>query len=71
MPADGPMSVRKVVKHPAKGNRYVIRITGDSMQPRIEDGDLILVDYSKEPRPGDSVVAIINEAASRPDKETR
>ena len=33
------------------------------MQPRIEDGDLILVDYAKEPRPGDIVVALINGAA--------
>ncbi len=33
------------------------------MGPRIEDGDLILVDYSKEPRPGNVVVAIINGGA--------
>jgi SOS-response transcriptional repressor LexA len=26
------------------------------MAPRIEDGDLILVDYAKEPRPGNIVV---------------
>jgi DNA polymerase V len=63
VPADGTMSVRKVVRHLAKGNRYVIRVTGDSMQPRIEDGDLILVDYSKEPTPGNIVVAMINGAA--------
>jgi DNA polymerase V len=63
VPADGTMSVRNVVRHLAKGNRYVIRVTGDSMQPRIEDGDLILVDYSKEPNPGNIVVAMINGAA--------
>jgi SOS-response transcriptional repressor LexA len=43
---DGVRSVRKVVRHLARGNRYVTRVTGDSMQPRIEDGDLILVDYA-------------------------
>jgi phage repressor protein C with HTH and peptisase S24 domain len=31
-------------------NRYVIRVTGDSMEPRIQDGDLILVDYGTAPR---------------------
>ena len=44
--SDGTVSVRKVVRHLGKGNRYVIRVRGDSMEPRIQDGDLILVDYS-------------------------
>jgi len=35
VPHDGIMSVRKVVRHLAKGSRYVIRVMGDSMQPRI------------------------------------
>jgi DNA polymerase V len=61
--SDGSVSVRQVVQHLTQGNRYVIRVTGDSMQPRIEDGDLILVDYSMEPRPGNIVVAMINGAA--------
>ncbi len=30
------------------------------MSPRIEDGDLILVDYAREPRPGNTVVAAVN-----------
>jgi len=30
------------------------------MAPRIQDGDLILVDYIKEPRPGNIVVATVN-----------
>jgi DNA polymerase V len=63
VPHDGVMSIRQVVRHLAKGNRYVIRVIGYSMQPRIEDGDLILVDYSKEPCPGNIVVAMINGAA--------
>ena len=61
--ADGRMSVRKVVRHPAKGNRYVIRVTGDSMEPRIQSGDLVLVDYAKEPRSGNIVIAIVNGKA--------
>jgi DNA polymerase V len=61
--SDGTVSVRKVVRHLAKGGRYVIRVRGDSMEPRIQDGDLILVDYSKEPVPGNIVIALINGAA--------
>lgn len=61
--SDCTIIVRKVVRHLARGNRYVIRVTGDSMEPRIEDGDLILVDYSKEPHPGNIVIALINGAA--------
>ncbi len=61
--SDGTMSVRHVVRHLAKGNRYVIRVRGDSMEPRIQDGDLLLVDYSREPRPGNIVIALINSEA--------
>ena len=33
------------------------------MEPRIQDGDLILVDYSKEPISGNIVIALIDGAA--------
>ena len=58
--SDPPANTHKVVRHLAKENRYVIRVKGDSMAPRIQDGDLILVDYIKEPRPGNIVVATVN-----------
>jgi DNA polymerase V len=58
--SDPTASTHKVVRHLAKEYRYVIRVKGDSMAPRIEDGDLILVDYAKEPRPGNIVVAAVN-----------
>jgi DNA polymerase V len=61
--SDGTVIVRKVMRHLAKGNRYVIRVLGNSMEPRIQDGDLILVDCSKEPRPGNIVIAMINGSA--------
>jgi len=61
--SDGTMSVRQVVRHLATGHRYVIRVRGDSMEPRIQDGDLLLVDYTKEPRPGNIVIALINSEA--------
>jgi len=58
--SDPPANTHKVVRHLAKENRYVIRVKGDSMAPRIQDGDLVLVDYIKEPRLGNIVVATIN-----------
>jgi DNA polymerase V len=58
--SDPTASTHKIVRHLAKENRFVIRVRGDSMTPRIEDGDLILVDYAREPRPGNIVVAAIN-----------
>ncbi len=57
---DPPANAHTVVRHLAKEDRYVIRVKGDSMAPRIQDGDLILVDYIKEPRPGNFVVATVN-----------
>ncbi len=59
----GTKTAHMVVRHLAKGNRYVIRVTGDSMEPRIQDGDLVLVDYPKETRTGNIVIAMINGAA--------
>ena len=49
--SDGLVSSRQVVGHLAKGNRYVIKVTGDSMELRIQDGGLILIDYVKSPAP--------------------
>jgi repressor LexA len=61
--SDGRRSVHKVLHHLAKGNRYVIRVRGDSMSPRIEDGDLLLVDYAKQLQPNDVVIAMHNGKA--------
>jgi len=41
----------------------VIRLRGDSIELRIQGGDPLLVDYSKEPRPGHIVIALINSEA--------
>lgn len=62
-PSDGTTTVSKVVRHLAKKNCYVIRVTGNSMEPRIQDNDLVLVDYVKEPRPGNIVIAMVNGGA--------
>ncbi|MGZ5053406.1 MAG: XRE family transcriptional regulator [Methylobacter sp.] len=37
-------------------NAYAIRCRGDSMKPRIKDGEFVIVEPNTEPRPGDEVV---------------
>ena len=36
---------------------FALRIKGDSMEPEFHEGDIIIIDPSVEPRPGDYVVA--------------
>lgn len=38
---------------------YLLRVAGDSMTPTLEDGDLLVVDRSVNPRPGQIVVAAV------------
>lgn len=36
---------------------YALRVTGDSMSPLIDDGDIVVVDPDRWPKPGDCIVA--------------
>lgn len=36
---------------------YALKVTGDSMSPLIDDGDLVVVDPGRWPKPGDCIVA--------------
>ena len=36
---------------------YALRVNGDSMSPLIDDGDVVIVDPSRWPKPGDCIVA--------------
>lgn len=36
---------------------YGLRVTGDSMSPLIDDGDIVIVDPHRWPKPGDCIVA--------------
>ena len=41
---------------------YALRVKGDSMEPLFHNGDLILVEPTQAPKPGDYVIArILNE----------
>jgi signal peptidase I len=37
------------------------RVRGESMAPRLREGDLLLVSYRRSPRPGDVVVARLGD----------
>lgn len=46
---------------------YGLRVSGDSMSPLIDDGDIVIVNPNRWPRPGDCIVAVselenLNEA---------
>lgn len=50
---------RDLIKHPLA--TFYVRADGDSMSPRIEPGDLLVVDRMVEPKNDDIVIARIND----------
>ena len=50
---------RDLIKHPL--STFYIRVAGDSMSPRIEPGELLIVDRMVETKDDDVVVARIND----------
>jgi DNA polymerase V len=48
---------RDLVKHPLA--TFYVRVEGDSMEPKIHDGELLVVDRMEETKDGDVVVARI------------
>lgn len=47
-----------LIKHPAA--TFFIRSSGDSMSPMISSGDILVVDRSLNPRPGDICIVSLN-----------
>ncbi len=55
--ADTALDLNELVEHPAA--TFFVRVSGESMQEAgIDDGDLLIVDRSRNARPGDIVVAV-------------
>lgn len=51
----------EIPEHLAKtGDYYGLRIRGDSMTPRIEDGDVVIVRKQSDADDGDIVIALVN-----------
>jgi SOS-response transcriptional repressor LexA len=55
---DGQMYVQ-VIHSKARPGQYVCRICGNSMEPEIHEGDLILMQRGQVPQPGDIVGAYV------------
>lgn len=45
-------------------SRYALRVSGDSMTPTIQPGDLVLVDTSQRPRQNDIIACVLNGEAT-------
>lgn len=45
-------------------SRYVLKVSGDSMIPTIQPGDLVLVDKSVRPRQNDIIAGVLNGEAT-------
>nr|WP_192963329.1 translesion error-prone DNA polymerase V autoproteolytic subunit [Pseudomonas fluorescens]CEK42135.1 Error-prone repair protein UmuD [Pseudomonas fluorescens SBW25] len=53
-----PLSLDELVNISAYST-FLVRARGDSMHPLIRDGDVLIVDKSADPLPGDVVVAVV------------
>jgi SOS-response transcriptional repressor LexA len=49
-----------IVHSKGKDTWYTLRVLGDSMSPDYLDGDVVLMDYAKQPREGDVVAALVD-----------
>jgi phage repressor protein C with HTH and peptisase S24 domain len=53
----------RVPKHLAKENRFLVRITGDSMEPTLRVGDIAIFEYHRTPRQDGQIVIVADFAA--------
>ena len=44
----------------SQGEFFALRIKGDSMQPRMESGDVVIVKQQSDANSGDTVIALVN-----------
>jgi len=42
-------------------NLFAVRVEGDSMKPEFQEGDIIIIDPDLEPKPGDYILAKVEE----------
>lgn len=49
-----------IVHSKGKDTWYTLRVLGDSMSPDYLDGDIVLMDYARQPREGDVVAALVD-----------
>ena len=44
----------------SQGEFFALRIKGDSMQPKMDDGDVVIVKQQSDANSGDTVIALVN-----------
>lgn len=59
-----PLGELEVLPETWSLSRYALRVSGDSMSPTIQTGDLILVDTSLRPRQNDIIACFLNGEAT-------
>lgn len=62
--ARAPLGELEVLPETWSLSRYALRVSGDSMSPTIQPGDLILVDTSLRPRQNDIIACFLNREAT-------
>lgn len=63
MAPEGQMWI-DIVHSKAKDTWYTLRVWGDSMEPEYREGDIVLMDYARQPKDGDIVAALIDGTES-------
>lgn len=58
--SQAPVERIEIMRSAIKTGQYILRARGDSMLPKFEPGDLLLLDNNLEARPGDYVAAMID-----------
>jgi len=71
IPAGAPLEVYpetnlwiEIDRDKVEDHWYALRVSGDSMSPKYQDGDIVLLDANREPRNGRVVAALIDGAES-------
>lgn len=59
-----PIAELEVLPETWSLSRYALKVSGDSMSPTIQPGDLILVDTSLRPRQNDIIACVLNGEAT-------
>lgn len=59
-----PLGELEVLPETWSLSRYALKVSGDSMSPTIQPGDLILVDTSLRPRQNDIIACFLNREAT-------
>ncbi len=65
LPGNDSLPIPPSLLRGAHGDHYVLQVTGDSMiEEGIHDGDLVVIQRSQQAKPGEMVVALVDDEAT-------